>query len=238
MRRFSTSLVLITALFLVSVCSAQQTSTSAVPNLVRYSGTLKDVPGAMPAGTAVGVTFAIYKQQDGGAPVWQETQNVTPDASGQYSVLLGSATASGLPGDLFTQQEQRWMEVQVQGQAEQARVLLVSVPYALKAGDAETFGGRPPSAFLSAPGAGQNPAANVSSGTTQDVNSNHPLTITGSGITNYVPLWTNASTLANSVIYQNPSSSIGIGTITPAAKLDVNGASMPLRRMGSAGATF
>jgi hypothetical protein len=38
--------------------------------------------------------------------------------------------------------------VQVQGQAEQPRVLLVSAPYALKAGDAGTIGGLPPSAFV------------------------------------------------------------------------------------------
>ena len=99
----------------------------------------------------VGVTFAIYNQQDGGAPVWQETQNVTPDASGQYSVILGSITATGLPDDLFSQQEQRWLGVQVQGQAEQARVLLVSVPYAFKAHEAETLGGLPASAFVQAP---------------------------------------------------------------------------------------
>lgn len=34
------------------------------------------------------------------------------------------------------------------GQVEQSRVLLVSAPYALKAGDAETVGGLPPSAFM------------------------------------------------------------------------------------------
>ena len=50
-----------------------------------------------------------------------ETQNVTPDASGHYSVVLGSTTATGLPSDLFSQEEQRWLGVQVQGQAEQPR---------------------------------------------------------------------------------------------------------------------
>ena len=71
---------------------------------------------------------SIYQQQDGGAAVWMETQNVTTDASGNYSVLLGSAAATGLPSDLFSQQEQRWLGVQVQGQAEQPRVLLVLLP--------------------------------------------------------------------------------------------------------------
>jgi len=152
MRRFRTTIVLALATLLsVSICAAQQASTAAVPDLIRYSGTLKDTQGAaLSSSTAVGVTFAIYKQQDGGAPVWQETQNVTPDASGQYSMVLGSTTSTGLPDDLFSQQEQRWLGVQVQGQAEQARVLLVSVPYAFKAHEAETLGGLPASAFVKA----------------------------------------------------------------------------------------
>ncbi len=145
MRRFILSLAVtfFTTLLLVSSASAQQAATTtAVPNLVRYGGVLKDAQGAPLSSTTVGITFAIYKQQDGGAPVWMETQSVATDAGGNYSALLGSTTASGLPGDLFSQEEQRWLGVQVQGQAEQSRVLLVSVPYAFKAHEAETLGGR------------------------------------------------------------------------------------------------
>ncbi len=40
------------------------------------------------------------------------------------------------------------MGVSVNGEQEQPRVLLLSVPYALKAADAETIGGLPPSAFV------------------------------------------------------------------------------------------
>ena len=76
------------SLFFASLSSAQQTSTLAatttasVPNLIRYSGTLKDAQGATLASTTpVGVTFAIYNQEAGGAAVWQETQNVTPEAT-------------------------------------------------------------------------------------------------------------------------------------------------------------
>ena len=151
MRRFSTTLAIaLSLLLLVSITSAQQTSTTSVPNLIRYSGTLKDAHGAAISSAEVGVTFTIYKQQDGGAAVWLETQNVTPDSNGQYNVVLGSTTAKGLPTDLFSQQEERWLGVQVQGQAEQPRVLLVSVPYAFKAYEAETLGGLPASAFVKA----------------------------------------------------------------------------------------
>lgn len=49
----------------------------------------------------VGVIFAIYAQQTGGAALWLETQNVKPDGNGNYSVLLGAETANGLPAELF-----------------------------------------------------------------------------------------------------------------------------------------
>jgi hypothetical protein len=75
----------------------------------------------------VGVTFAIYRQQEGGAPVWLEIQNVNADVSGHYSVLLGSTRTEGIPADLFSGQEERWLGVKAEGQAEQPRVMLVSV---------------------------------------------------------------------------------------------------------------
>jgi hypothetical protein len=62
-----------------------------------------------------------------------------------------------------------------------------------------------------------------SPGTTQSANNDHPLSLTGSGTTNYIPLWTNASNLTSSVIYQTRGQNVGIGTTTPVAKLDVNG---------------
>ena len=77
-----------------------------------------------------------------------ETQNVTPGRTGQYTVTLGATTSEGLPADVFASGEARWLAVQVVGQQEQPRVLLVAVPYAIKAGDAQTIGGLSPSAFL------------------------------------------------------------------------------------------
>ena len=59
-------------------------ATSAVPNLINYSGTL--VLSSSPDAA----TFAIYRQQDGGAPLWLKTQNVMPYLTGRYTVLLGN----------------------------------------------------------------------------------------------------------------------------------------------------
>ncbi len=175
--RHSVLVVLFSLLVLSAISPAQQPITSAVPNLIRYSATLKDASGVALPATTVGVTFSIYKQQDGGAPVWMETQNVTTDANGNYNVLLGSTTATGLPGDLFSQQEQRWLEVEVQGAAAQARVMMVSVPYAFKAHEAETLGGKSVSDFMLANGS--NSAATGGSAAPQG-------TITGSGTGGYV----------------------------------------------------
>jgi hypothetical protein len=128
---------------------AELVPTLPVPRLVKFAGVLKDELGKPRTGM-VGVTFAIYKEQEGGAALWLETQNVELDEQGHYTVLLGATKSEGLPLELFTAGEHRWLGVQVNlpGEVEQPRVLLVSVPYALKAVDADTVGGMPASSFV------------------------------------------------------------------------------------------
>jgi hypothetical protein len=126
------------------------TCSEKIPRLVTFNGALRDGSGQPRSGT-VGVTFAIYTASAGGQRLWQETQNVQLDSQGHYEAMLGAMT-EGLPLDLFSSGEPRWLGVlpQLPDEQEQPRVLLVSVPYALKAGDAETLGGLPASAFLKA----------------------------------------------------------------------------------------
>ncbi len=214
-------------LSLVSL-NAAQTSTptaSALPRLVRFSGTAKDLNGS-PLTGVVGITFALYSEQSGGAPLWLETQNATADSNGHYTALLGSTKPDGLPAELFTTEQARWVGVQVSGQAEQPRVLLVSAPYALKARDAETIGGLPPSAFVLAgpvaagSGSGSGTAETASPLTATDV------TTTG-GKTSYLPIFSGAATIIDSSVFQTGSGTtgkIGVDTTTPATTLDVNGA--------------
>ena len=90
----------------------------AVPHLVKFSGTISSAP----AGT-VGVIFALYKDQTGGAPLWQEVQSITLDASGHYASLLGARSLNGIPLEVFNTGEARWLGVQAEGQPEQPRVL-------------------------------------------------------------------------------------------------------------------
>jgi N-acetylneuraminic acid mutarotase len=205
--------------FLIICCAVRVLSqtqptagSSVVPPLMKFSGVLSDGNGKPLAGT-VGVTFSLYKDEQGGSPLWLENQNVQPDKGGHYSVMLGSTTGQGLPADLFTSGEARWVGVQPQGQPEEPRVLLLSVPYAIKAMDAQTIGGLPPSAFML--------AAPSSRGSTV-VTAGSPPT-GGTGTMNYIPIWTDSTgDLGNSVLYQTSGGMVGIGTTTPAATLDVS----------------
>src|SRR6266849_5003088 len=144
---------------------AQRVSAAEVPRLIKFSGTLLDAQ-ERPMGGPVGAASAQKTQQTGGAALWVETQNVKPDGNGNYTVLLGANSANGVPAELFVSGEARWLGIQVGQQPEHERILLVSVPYALKAGDAETLGGLPASAFVTtgAPGNTGN-AGGVAAGT-------------------------------------------------------------------------
>ena len=217
-------------LFLIAtIAVAQSTSGSessgTVPQLVKFAGVLKDNLGHAKTGM-VGMTFALYKEQYDGAPLWLETQNVEADSEGSYSVLLGSAKTEGMPADLFNTNEPRWLGVQVEGQAEQPRVLFVSVPYALRASDAATIGGLPPSAFMRAPEPGTSRANNASlpsgaSGTaaTSSTAASTPQ-LSGSGKTDFLPIWISPSTLGNSTVFET-GGKVGIGTTAPAFQLQV-----------------
>jgi hypothetical protein len=213
-------------LWAVSPQQATAETASALPRLVRFGGTVRDLNGN-PLTGVVGVTFALYTEETGGAALWLETQNVTTDSKGHYVALLGSTKPDGLPTELFTTEQAHWVGVQVSGQPEQPRVLLVSAPYALKAGDAETIGGLPASAFVLANGSQTASGAKVA-GTPASAQKNavppaNPA-VTGKGVVDFIPMWNTTSDIVDSIIFQK-SSEIGINTKTPAATLDVNGKS-------------
>jgi hypothetical protein len=216
-----------------SVAQTSATNSSAtvqVPRLIRFSGNLSLAPAA-PGGGIVNLTFSLYAEETGGTSLWQESQNVELDATGHYTVLLGTTQSEGLPIDLFTSGQAQWLGVRQAGEAEQARIMLVSVPFALKAGDAETFGGKPPSAYVTAPtlesrgGKTIEPVSPVatttsSTATGSGAQGSKNATPAGSGTPNYIPLWTSSTNLGNSIMYQY-GANIGIGTTAPNAPLVV-----------------
>lgn len=117
-----------------------------VPRLVKISGALGEL--AQSLSSPVEVTFALYQQEADQEPVWTETQMVAFDKKGHYTVLLGATQTEGLPVELFSSGEAHWLGVAIQSQPLPTRTLLVSVPYALKAVDADKLAGRSPSDFV------------------------------------------------------------------------------------------
>jgi len=235
-------------LWVCSAVSAQQTATlsttTVVPRLVNFSARAIDDQGKPVAGIA-GVTFSIFKDQSGGSPLWMETQNVIADAKGNYTAQLGATSAEGLPLDVFASGQARWLGVRVNGGEEHPRVLLLSVPYALKAADAETVGGLPASAFLLAGALNASAAQGNVAGATQS--SGSPATTsdvtTSGGTANSLPLFTTATNVQSSILTQTGSGTtakIGINTATPATTLDVKGGATvrgPLALPGTGTAT-
>ena len=98
MKRYRMFFLVVYCLSLVHLTFGQTSAAtaSALPRLVRFGGTVKD-PGGSPVSGVAGITFALYSEQTGGAPLWLETQNVTADTNGRYTALLGVTNPEGLP---------------------------------------------------------------------------------------------------------------------------------------------
>src|SRR5450432_1174908 len=220
---------LVAAVFPARMISQQISAAqpTAVPHLVNFSGRATDERQQPIAGVA-GITFSIYKDQYAGAALWIETQSVAIDKAGNFTAQLGATKTGGMPLELFTSGEARWLGVRVNGEQEQSRILLLSVPYALKAADAETVGGLPASAFVLASPERTQPSVAETVSTPDSIPPPASTVTTSGGTANALPLWTTATNVQSSAISQTGSGAtakIGINTTAPTTALDVHGGS-------------
>jgi hypothetical protein len=155
---------------------------TAAPNVISFSDSLANQPDG-----ALTVTFALYPDQQSTTATWTETQ-VVQVSQNKYTALLGSTSADGIPASVFAADQAHWLGVQVNGS--ERRFLLVSVPYAMKAMEAERLGGLLPSDYVttqqlqtillnsspsgSSAGSGKTAAPSTASGPIASASSNPP----------------------------------------------------------------
>jgi hypothetical protein len=133
---------------IVNLGSAAPTvGVGAVPRFIRFSGAMRD-PNGDPLRGVVDIELGIYRDREGGDAVWLETQNVELDDQGRYAVLIGATKKEGISPDMLGSGELRWLSVRQVGAAEQPRMLMVSVPYALRAEEAMKLGGSSADEFV------------------------------------------------------------------------------------------
>ena len=116
-------------------------------SVIKFAGIVsKPYRDALPE--EVAITFSLYAGQQDIAPLWSETQTVKLDTAGQFSVLLGASRPNGLPPELFAENQARWLGYQIEGVPEATRKMMIGVPYALKAREAESLNGLSAAAFV------------------------------------------------------------------------------------------
>ena len=127
---------------------APQSGPQAVaPTLVRLDGELRTPTGEPRTGSVL-MVISLYAEEQDATPLWIEHQLVTLDSAGRYSVLAGATLPEGLPREFFLSNTALWLGIGVVGEPEQPRMRIVTIPYALKAGDADTLGGKAATDFV------------------------------------------------------------------------------------------
>ncbi|GAB5536804.1 MAG: hypothetical protein Rubg2KO_30530 [Rubricoccaceae bacterium] len=118
-RCFTVSILVALAILTATPALAQ------APRLIPYQGVLED--SGTPVTTSTSLVFTLYDAASGGTAVWTETQGLTPNADGHFSVNLGSKTA--FTSTVFDAAV--WLEVTVGGTALGPRTALGAAPFAL-----------------------------------------------------------------------------------------------------------
>jgi hypothetical protein len=198
-----------------TVSAAAQALTSVAPTFIPVSGELR-TPDGQPRTGNVLLIISLYEAKDDPAPRWIEHQVVTLDAAGRYSVQFGGTREDGLPADLFTGVPgMRWLGVAVEGEVEGPRVGLVSVPYAVKAASADALGGKTANEYVLNSALSDGVRAVL-----QDEGMVGAAAIDGT--LGYLQKGDGAGGTTDANMFESVGN-IGIGTIAPRGRLDVNG---------------
>ncbi|MDO8805099.1 MAG: hypothetical protein Q7R35_11755, partial [Elusimicrobiota bacterium] len=105
---------------------------------ISYQGFLLSKVTNQPVEAPQDIKFIIYDAPAGGAALFTESRCNIPLNKGRYDVEIGSTSAGGLPGAIFSDYNGLWLETQVDGDGDCAgiyevmspRVRLQASPYA------------------------------------------------------------------------------------------------------------
>ncbi len=118
----------IIAVFALLIASNPHRALAQVPARIAYQGVVLN-QGQSVADGDYRITFRLYTEQQGGQPLWRETQTV-PIQDGLLSTMMGAENALNLPFD-----KPYFLSIEVEGQPESQRMALATAPYALVARD-------------------------------------------------------------------------------------------------------
>jgi len=117
----------------------------ATPTAMNFSGHLSDGAGGVSG--PVEVTFTLYDNADTADGVqWSETLEIIVDG-GSFNVFLGGDPGNLIPASAYGLAE-LFVAIQVENEAEMSpRIRMASVPYAIRAAEAETLSGTAAAGF-------------------------------------------------------------------------------------------
>lgn len=132
-------LILTAVAGVLCVATSPAQAQSTPPSMLAFHGKLAAEDG--PVDGTINVQFELFDSASGGTSVWTEAHDALEIKAGAFSAVLGQSTP--ITTSLVTA-SRLYLEITVNGETLSPRMAIVSVPYALKADDANTVGGLGP----------------------------------------------------------------------------------------------